>query len=456
MKAMTPELLQKYDVPAPRYTSYPTVPHWNASPLDQNFWESAVKETFRATNHAEGISIYLHLPFCEHLCTYCGCNTRITVNHAVEKVYSKAVLKEWGRYLDIFEEKPNIREIHLGGGTPTFFSPQNLGDLVSGILDGAHLAAVHEFSFEAHPGNTTRQHLEVLYSLGFRRISIGVQDFDPAVLDIINRRQTRDDVENLLLSARSIGYNSVNFDLVYGLPMQQAGGFMKTVSEVADLKPDRIALYSYAHVPWIKPGQRKFSMEDLPSPQQKLELYRGACRCLLAAGYVSIGMDHFALSGDELSIAAQNGTLHRNFMGYSINRTRLLIGLGASAISDAGTGYVQNEKSVEGYYKQLDQAVFPYFKGHAMTRTDMVLRHHILNIMCRLKTTWYHPDDQVAEVYEALGRLEELERDGLVVLAPFELQVTPLGQGFLRNICMAFDQRLWASKSASPQFSQAV
>lgn len=453
---MSVDLLQKYDIPVPRYTSYPTVPHWDTTAPDTEFWENAVKETFEATNASEGISLYIHLPFCEKLCTYCGCNTRITINHAVEAIYIKAVQKEWKNYLTLFEEKPNIREIHLGGGTPTFFSPENLRAMLEGILEDANVPEKHEFSFEAHPGNTTEEHLQVLFDLGFRRISVGVQDFDPAVLQIINRFQTYDDVKNLTELARKIGYDSVNFDLVYGLPLQRRSSFAETVLRVIDLKPDRIALYSYAHVPWIKPGQRKFTEADLPDPNQKLELYRGAYQCLTEAGYVGIGMDHFALPDDELSVAAATGGLHRNFMGYTVSRTKLLVGLGASAISDAGTGYVQNEKAVEDYYASLKQRKFPFFKGHKMTAEDLEIRRHILNMMCRLSTRWSEAGQQTAIIYDAIERLEEMEKDGLVILRPFELEVTKLGQNFLRNICSAFDQRLWSSRSEKVRFSRAV
>lgn len=453
---MRVDFLQKYDIPAPRYTSYPTVPHWDALPPDTRFWEEAVKETFRLTNRQEGISLYIHLPFCEKLCTYCGCNTRITVNHAVEQVYIKAVHTEWAGYLALFDEKPVVTEIHLGGGTPTFFSPENLGRLLEGILREVTVPATHEFSFEAHPGNTTTEHLQVLYQKGFRRISIGVQDFDPAVLQIINRHQTYDDVRNLTLSARAIGYESVNFDLVYGLPLQRREAFDETVARVAELKPDRIAMYSYAHVPWIKPGQRSFTEADLPDSAQKIALYESACRRLTGAGYMAVGMDHFALPGDPLCLAAGQQQLHRNFMGYTVNRTRLLIGLGASAISDAGSGFVQNEKTVEGYYAAVKARTFPFFKGHILTEDDRVIRYHILNIMCRLRTSWATPEYQSAAVYQALERLTELENDGLVVLRPYELEVTGLGQNFLRNICMAFDYRLWGLNSEKLLFSKSV
>lgn len=453
---MTPDLLQKYDIPAPRYTSYPTVPYWDKQPLPESAWENAVKNTFDATNRKDGISVYIHLPFCERLCTYCGCNTRITINHAVERVYMQAVLKEWQRYLDLFGEKPFIKEIHLGGGTPTFFSAANLGELLKGLLKEAYVAPDPQFSFEAHPGNTTPEHLQVLYDLGFRRISIGVQDFNPVVLDVINRYQTYDDVKNLTGSARAMGYQSVNFDLIYGLPLQKYAGFMDTIHKVGELRPDRIALYSYAHVPWLKPGQRKFSEKDLPDSAEKLELYSGACAFFEAAGYVGVGLDHFALPEDELCLAAGKGELHRNFMGYTVSHARLLIGLGASAISDAGTAYAQNEKKVEDYYAALGAKKYPYFKGHALTADDQVIRRHILNMMCNLETSWLEPGMQVGVIYDALPHLEEMEKDGLVVLKPGELRVTPTGQSFLRNICLAFDDRYWSAKQEVARFSQAI
>ncbi|GAA4441160.1 oxygen-independent coproporphyrinogen III oxidase [Ravibacter arvi] len=450
---MSTALLEKYDVPAPRYTSYPTVPFWDTIPPDSGSWEAMVQETFESTNLSDGISLYVHLPFCERLCTYCGCNTRITINHGVEKVYIAAVLKEWSRYRALFGQRPRIRELHFGGGTPTFFSAENLDILLNGLLQDADLAEWYEFSFEAHPGNTTSDHLRVFYQHGFRRISIGVQDFDPKVLEIINRFQTRDEVEKLTADAREMGYQSINFDLVYGLPLQQHGSFVRTIEVVCKLRPDRIALYSYAHVPWIKPGQRKFTEADLPSPKQKLALYSAACERLLEAGYIGIGMDHFSLPGDRLNKAAASGTLHRNFMGYTTSSTRLLIGLGVSAISDAGKGYVQNEKVVEKYYGSLEEKRFPFFKGHLMSPTDLELRRHILNIMCRFKTEWNPGDPLVAA---ARTQLEDAERDGLLELGTGALLVTPLGRSFLRNICMAFDQKYWLSKTGKLLFSQAV
>ena len=315
---MDKDLLFKYNIPGPRYTSYPTVPYWQKTPPSIDKWKELVQDAFTVSNQKEGISLYVHLPFCESLCTYCGCNTRITINHAVENKYIQAVLKEWKMYCALLgEEKPLIRELHLGGGTPTFFSPGNLVKLVKGLLENAQVHTDARFGFEAHPGNTTDEHLEALYSVGFRRISIGVQDFNPVVLAMINRHQTFEQVKHLTLKAREIGYTSVNYDIVYGLPQQKNCSMMQTMLRVIQLKPDRIAFYSYAHVPWIKPGQRSYTEKDLPDADHKIAIYETGRNALELAGYEDIGMDHFALRSDELYKAATQERLHRNFMGYT-------------------------------------------------------------------------------------------------------------------------------------------
>ena len=266
-------LIKKYNIPGPRYTSYPTVPYWDATPPTIEQWKSSVKRSFIETNASDGISIYIHLPFCESLCTYCGCNTRITVNHTVEMPYITALLKEWKMYLNIFGETPRIKEIHLGGGTPTFFSPEHLNQLIGEIVSTSIICSDAEFSFEAHPNNTTFEHLQTLYKLGFKRLSLGIQDFDPKVQAIVNRIQSFENVEKVVNQARNIGYTSINFDLIYGLPLQTRKSVIDTINKVNILKPNRIAFYSYAHVPWVKPGQRKFTEADLPVDEEKRALY---------------------------------------------------------------------------------------------------------------------------------------------------------------------------------------
>ena len=414
-------------------------------------------------NEKCGISLYVHLPFCENLCTYCGCNTRITKNHRVEEPYLLAVLKEWKMYREIMGGKPIIREIHLGGGTPTFFSPENLHRLVYGILEDADIHPKAEFSFEGHPANTTEAHLQTLYDLGFSRLSLGIQDFDPKVQFIIHREQSFEQVKSVTEQARKIGYTSVNYDLIYGLPLQTMEGLINTINLVAQLMPDRIAFYSYAHVPWVKPGQRRFTELDLPGTELKSKLYETGRRMLKIYGYIEIGMDHFALPNDKLCLAEHSGELHRNFMGYTHQHTQLLIGLGVSSISDSWYAFAQNVKVVEEYISLVNdnpelghKGTFAVFKGHILTGDDLIIRKHILNIMCKGGTTWGRQLETCPSLFGVLERLKPLDDDGLIELDSLGLKVTPLGKRFLRNICMALDARLWADKPATQLFSMAI
>lgn len=448
-------LAAKYNVAAPRYTSYPTVPYWSKAPFDTNEWRQCVKTAFDVSSAGEGISIYIHLPFCESLCTYCGCNTRITKNHGVEQPYIDAVLAEWQMYLAAFGGRPIIRELHLGGGTPTFFSPNNLEMLIEGILKDATVHPDADFGFEGHPANTTGAHLQTLYNLGFRRLSLGIQDFDPRVQFIINRVQTLGQVKEVTSQARQIGYTSVNFDLVYGLPLQTVQSLMDTVEKTGALMPDRIAFYSYAHVPWIKPGQRRFTEAQLPCAGEKRILHDIGHQMLTELGYHDIGMDHFALATDSLYKAEKDKTLHRNFMGYTHQYTRLLIGLGASAIGDTWNAYAQNTKNAEEYLDMVAQGKFPVVKGHFLTNDDTIIRKHILNIMCKGETHWNYHEEFSPGFDDGLARMQELAGDGLVDLDSRRLVVTPLGKNFLRNICMALDARLWADQPATQLFSMA-
>jgi len=449
------QLIQKYHVAAPRYTSYPTVPYWDNDKFSTRQWKQSVELSYEDSNAENGISLYIHLPYCESLCTYCGCNTRITKNHAVEQPYIQTVLKEWTLYQQLFHGQPIIREIHLGGGTPTFFSAPHLQMLIDGLLSGCIIHPQAEFSFEAHPGNTTSEQLQTLYNLGFRRLSLGIQDFDPEVQLIINRVQTFEQVKLVTEQARTIGYTSINFDLIYGLPLQNLSGLTHTISQVAELMPERIAFYSYAHVPWIKPGQRRFTEQHLPSAATKRNLYETGRHLFTSLGYLKIGMDHFALPADSLCQAEQTGTLHRNFMGYTNQYTQLLIGLGVSSISDTWFGFAQNVKTVEEYVELVSNNALPVFKGHILTFDDLMVRRHILNLMCKGETS-FDPDTPMStSLREGLERMRSLADDGLVELNKSSLRVTPLGKRFLRNICMALDARLWAQQPATQLFSMA-
>lgn len=450
---MQPRLLEKYNIPAPRYTSYPTVPYWQDTPPTQAEWVRCVQKSFQDDKE---ISLYIHLPYCEKLCTYCGCNKRITKRHDVELPYIESVLTEWQMYLDILPKKPIIRELHFGGGTPTFFAPQNLDKLLDGIFAGSEIAENPSFSFEAHPANTTREHLQVLADHGFRRISIGIQDFDSEILRIINRQQRYEQVERCVNDARELGYDSVNFDLIFGLPLQTPDNIRQNFAKLEKLCPDRIAYYSYAHVPWKSRSQRAYSEADLPIGAEKRALYDLGCELLEKMGYHEIGMDHFALPDDELFTAFQNGTLHRNFMGYTPYPTRLNLALGVSSISDSWTAFVQNEKVIEDYQARLAASELPIAKGHLLSREDQVLRRHILNLMCNYRTDWTAETDQCPALFAGLERLDEMVADGLVRHLPHGLEVTEAGQMFVRNICLALDAGYWAKRPEGELFSQVV
>lgn len=450
-------LIRKYNVATPRYTSYPTVPYWEEKNFNPDHWKTLLKSAFTASNNSDGISIYIHLPFCESLCTYCGCNKHITVNHEVEVPYIAALLKEWALYVNTFGGRPRIRELHLGGGTPTFFSAENLHSLLNGIFSNAEVLPDACLSFEGHPGNTTPDHLQTLYNLGFRRISLGIQDFDRQVQEIINRLQPFEMVASVVERARKTGFTSINFDLIYGLPLQTTASMQHTIDKVVRLRPDRISFYSYAHVPWIKgTGQRRYTEADLPGNEEKRQLYELGKLLFDSNGYTEIGMDHFALPGEALHTAFLQGKLHRNFMGYTVSHTALLVGLGASSIGDSWHAYAQNEKRTRVYQELVNQGKFPLVRGHILNEEDLLLRQHIHNLMCRFETACRTADTQCAAVAEALQRLQELERDGLVEVKPRKVQVTAKGKPFIRNICMAFDARLWRQVPHSQLFSKSI
>ncbi len=446
------QLIEKYSVPAPRYTSYPTVPYWETENWDEQAWLKTVECAF-LPSLTYGVSLYIHLPFCENLCTYCGCNTRITKNHQVETPYIQQVLKEWKIYRAHVGNQLPVVDLHIGGGTPTFFSPSNLDTLVSGILEHTSTPLQAPLSFEAHPANTTSEHLRVLYRLGARRLSLGIQDFDPQVQHTINRRQTEQDVWKVLHEARDTGYTSINFDLIYGLPMQTQNSMIHTIETVIRMKPDRISFYSYAHVPWLRPGQRLYTEKDLPAGEEKMKLYLTGKKLLTDAGYLDVGMDHFALPHDPLFRMSQQGKLHRNFMGYTEKYTPLLLGLGVSAISDSWYGFAQNVKQTEEYARLLSEDRLPLLKGHILSDEDLAIRRHILDVMCKGETSW---DPSSTFIQPVLPRLHPLEADGLIRLSPTWLEVTQEGKSLLRNICMAFDNRLANTQPVTNVFSNAV
>ena len=454
---MQVSLVQKYNVPGPRYTSYPTVPYWEEDLFHVKDWKKSLLQSFKESNAAEGISLYIHLPFCESLCTFCGCNKRITKRHEVENPYILAVLKEWRMYCDLFPRKPVIKEIHLGGGTPTFFSPENLEVLINGIFKFADKAPNYEFSFEGHPNNTTRQHLQKLYNLGFRRVSFGVQDYAEKVQQAIHRIQPFHNVAKVTFWAKEIGYTSIGHDLIFGLPFQTLENVIDTIDKTKSLQPDRLAFYSYAHVPWIKGnGQRGFNDEDLPQDDKKRKLYEEGKKLLAKNNYKEIGMDHFALKNDSMFTSFNEGKLHRNFMGYTASKTQLMIGLGVSAISDSWYSFAQNEKTIEDYYARLEANQLPVFRGHLLNSEDLIIRKHILNLMCQFTTSWDNASLQFPELDEIHSNLEEMETDGLLKFLDHGIIITEKGKPFVRNICMAFDLRLKRKAPETKLFSMTI
>jgi len=450
------DLINKYNVPGPRYTSYPTVPFWDSVDISQEKWLESVLKSF-ALHKKDGISLYIHLPYCESLCTFCGCHKHITKQHSVEKEYIEAVINEWHIYLNSLPSKPLIKEIHLGGGTPTFFSAENLHYLISGIISKAELSKNAELGFEGHPNNTTKEHLKTLYDINFRRVSFGVQDYNIKIQKAINRIQPFENVKKAHDLAKDIGYSSISHDLVYGLPHQNINHIKESIELTNQLKPDRISLYSYAHVPWIKGlGQRGFDENDIPNGDEKRALYELSKELLILNGYHEIGMDHFALETDSLFHSFKENKLHRNFMGYTTNPTKLMIGLGMSSISDSWYCFAQNVKTVKEYLSLVNMNKIPIFRGHHLTQDDLIIRKHILNLMCNFHTNW--KDDFIShqQYNSIIKRLKPLEKDGLVEINNNSLKISELGKVFIRNICMCFDIHLNNSVKNTNKFSKTI
>ena len=358
-------------------------------------------------------------------------------------------------YLNAFRGRPVIKELHLGGGTPTFFSPANLKDLITRLLSPVTVSQNKEFGFEGHPNNTTREHLDVLFELGFRRVSFGVQDFDPIVQKAINRIQPYESVEKAVLNARAAGYQWVNFDLIYGLPFQNQESILQTMDYMKVLKPERIAFYSYAHVPWKAKGQRGYSDDDLPSDTFKRGLYELGREQLLAMGYKEIGMDHFALPEDELFKAYTNGKLNRNFMGYTTTNTDMLIGIGVSSISDISSAYAQNEKILTDYYDRLDKDELPITKGVLVTQTNASIRETITHLLCNgsVHISNETKSNMTAEQWDTLRNIEE---DGLIELSDEQVIITVKGKPYIRTICAVFDPTVDITINQKGLFSTSI
>jgi oxygen-independent coproporphyrinogen-3 oxidase len=447
-------LIAKYDVAGPRYTSYPTVPYWERTPTATQW----IEHLGRALSAADASpALYLHIPFCRALCTFCGCNTRITRSNSLVPPYIQALLAELDLYLkQLGRTQLEFGELQLGGGTPTFLAVPELQALLSGLFERAKPRSDAIASVEVDPRVTDTAQLALLARHGFRRISLGVQDFDPRVQEIVNRVQSEQQVREVTQNARALGFDSINYDLIYGLPLQTSASIDATMDAVCRLRPDRIALYGYAHVPWIKPGQRRFTEADLPEGAARRELYELGRERLASCGYREIGLDHFALESDSLWRAQRSGTLHRNFMGYGTACSRPLIGLGVSSIGDAGDAFAQNDKDLQRYQERVANGELPLQRGHLLDAEDQVLRRHILRLMTQLATRWDQHQEDTPYLATIAERLAEPEADGLVQLTQHGCHITERGRPFLRNICMAFDARLARRLPEKLLFSRTV
>lgn len=444
------QLFAKYDVPAPRYTSYPTVPYWGSAPTEEQ-WLSHLRQGLAGGKNQW--SMYIHVPYCESLCTFCGCNTIITKDHKKEDPYVQMVLKEWDLYRKHVPEfsQAQLQGIHLGGGTPTFLSAQHLKALLTPILENTKRGEHFEGSIEVDPRRTNREQLQVLFDLGFRRISLGVQDFNPEIQRLVNRLQSFEETESITRFAREIGFTSVNYDLIYGLAKQTLATMKHTIEQTKKLRPNRIALYSFALVPWIKPAQRLFKDEDLPVGKDKRDLYEYARTELLNFGYVEVGMDHFALPDEALAIAMKNGKLHRNFMGYTDQKSQVMLGLGVSSISETPQSFHQNEKILPKYEELLNAGHIPTSRGHILTDEDVNRRQQILTLMTTYEVTMTEEQKALAPEF-----LAEMIADKLLVIEGDKVKVTAMGKPFLRNICIFFDEHLKRNKPQTKIFSQSL
>lgn len=440
-------LVRKYDRPGPRYTSYPTAPQFH-----QAFAVDDYRQAVQASNQLavpKPLSAYIHIPFCQSLCYYCACNKIITRKPQRAVEYLGYLKREIAMQAALFDRTRTLTQLHLGGGTPTYLSDEQLAELMACLHQAFNLddSDDHEFSIEVDPRTISTGQVHTLRGLGFNRLSFGVQDFDPAVQAAVNRQQSEEQIYGLVAAAREAHFKSVSVDLIYGLPLQTVDSFGVTLDKIIALRPDRIAAYSYAHMPELVRAQRLIRPADMPPPERKLELLELTIRRLTEAGYVYIGMDHFALPEDELTWARANGTLQRNFQGYSTHADCDLIGLGVSSIGKVGDSYSQSVKELSQYYARIDQGLLPVNRGYRLSADDLLRREVISDLMChgRVEFSRYerrHGIDFREYFADALGQLQEHVRDGLVQIHADALHLLPQGYLMMRSTAMAFDAYL--------------
>ena len=453
------DLLDKYNKPGPRYTSYPTAPEWN-----DNFSAEDLRRAFREANakpHPAPLSLYFHIPFCDSLCLYCGCNVVINKRHEAAIPYLAHLKREIDWVSAEVDCGRKVEQLHWGGGTPTYLSPEQVEDLYRYIAERFSLSPTAEISIEIDPRVTTEEHCRVLRRAGFNRLSMGIQDFDPLVQKTIHREQPYEETTHLFDYCRELGFESINVDLIYGLPHQTVGSFSDTVDKIISMSPNRIAIFSYAHVPWMKKQQGSFA-RFLPEGFEKFRIFTDAIRKLTDCGYRYIGMDHFARPDDEICCAQDNRTLHRNFQGYTTKAGCDLYAMGVSAISGLEDAYAQNRRDLPHYYESIDAGLWPTMRGMRVCDEDKVRRSVINRILCHTvlvkseieRDFGINFDEHFAAELECL---REMERDGLVRLDDESIVVAPLGRIFIRNIAMAFDEYLNRSETQPKQmFSRTL
>jgi len=431
-------VLERYGaVPVPRYTSYPPANHWEA-----RFGEAEAREAFQRAG-TRPVSLYVHIPFCRRLCYYCGCNMLVTRSESLVERYLRALELELDRVVGLLPCRPEVVQIHLGGGTPTYLDPEQLIRLASVIQQRLPWKPGIEASIEIHPAVTSVEQIRTLARLGFNRVSMGVQDFDPEVQRRINRRQSFEQTRALIDESRAAGFVSVNVDLMYGLPLQTVERFQYTLDRIEQLRPDRIALFGYAHVPTMKRHQRVFQSEELPGPEERLALLESSIERLISMGYVHVGLDHFALEDDELCQARAAGTLRRNFMGYTTCADSDVLAFGPSAISEVSGTYVQNAREVHDWAEMLEHGRLPAVRGHRPSAEDRARSALIMQLFCSLEVDLdalraRHPGT-LEDLAEEEHQLTGLERDGLVARAGARIRVTSRGQLLLRTVAAPFD-----------------
>jgi len=459
LTGITPELLSRYDRPGPRYTSYPTAPHFHAG-----FDEAAYRERLAAAaSDADGpLSMYVHIPFCEARCTYCGCNIVVSPRKGPEEVYLDAVEGELDLLAEALGGRRALSQLHWGGGTPTYLDPDQCERLLRAIADRFEILPDAEVALEVDPCVTTLEHYRRLRQLGFNRVSMGVQDVHPEVQAAVRRVQPLELSREHVAAARELGFESVNVDLIYGLPLQTEASFRETVQvTLAELAPDRLACFSYAHVPWIKPHQKQLQTDAMAAGWDKFRLFAGAVEELCGAGYRFVGFDHFATPDDELAAAMDSGRLHRSFMGYTVMPASHQVGVGVTAIGDVGGAYVANQKILARYQRDVRERRLPVERGIGRTAEDELRGAVIRDIICNLRLDFdsvrrrFGVDPRV-HFADALAELRPMVDDGLVELTTDALRITPRGRFFLRNACMPFDAYLRQPSSGGPVYSRTV